>query len=91
MVSIVEHKGYNLEALSISPNPFKESTTIEFYNPDNKQFVMTLTDLKGRVVRMTENVNGNEIIIVKKDLMSGVYFMELKGEERTYRGKLIIE
>jgi len=77
--------------LSNSPNPFKESTTIKFYNSDNKTFVMTLTDTKGRVVRKVKNVTGSEIIIERKDLKAGVYFMELKGDSRTYRGKIMIE
>lgn len=87
----VEYNGYNLEALSIYPNPFKESTTIKFYNPDNKTFLLTLTDSKGRVIRKTENVTGKEIIIERKDLKVGMYFMELKGENKTYRGKIMIE
>jgi len=91
LTGIVEHNGYNIEALSIYPNPFKESTTINFYNPDKIHYLMTLTDSKGRVVKKTENVTGNEIIIESKDLKAGVYFVELKGEDRTFRGKLMIE
>jgi len=79
------------DIIVVSPNPFSESTTIKFYNPDSKTFLLKLTDTKGRVVRKTENVTGNEIIIERKDLEAGVYFMELKGENRTYRGKLMIE
>ena len=79
------------DIIVVSPNPFSESTTIKFYNPDSKTFLLKLTDTKGRVVRKTENVSGNEIIIEKKDMKPGVYFIELKGEDRTFRSKLMIE
>ena len=91
LVGIVQHNGNNTEAFIIYPNPFKESTTIKFYNPDKKTFLMTLTDSKGRVVIKVKNVTSTEIIIERKDLKIGVYFMELKGESRTYRGKIMIE
>ncbi len=91
LVGIVEHNGFNSEALSIHPNPFKESTTIKFYNPDNNTFLLTLTDSKGRIVRIVNNVSGDEIIIERKDLKTGIYLMELKGESMTFRGKIMIE
>ncbi len=77
--------------LSLYPNPFSETTTIKFYNPDNRTFRLTLKDSEGRVVRKAENVVGNEIIIERKDLKAGMYFIELTGESRTFRGKIVVE
>lgn len=77
--------------LTVFPNPFNETTIIEFYNPDNKTFHLTIKDSEGRVVRKAENVTGNEIVIERKDLKAGMYFIELKGESRTFRGKIVVE
>ncbi len=90
-IGAVEFNGSDPEALKIYPNPINENTTVKFFNPANDVFRMKLTDSKGRVIRQYENLTGNEIKIEKKDLKSGVYFIELTGESKTYRGKVIVE
>jgi len=77
--------------LTIYPNPFSESATIQFYNPDNSQFTFILADLKGSVVRKIDKINNNEILLLKKNLNSGIYFIELKSKDKTYRSKIMIE
>ncbi|MBU1719886.1 MAG: immunoglobulin domain-containing protein [Bacteroidetes bacterium] len=91
LIGLVEYNGFNNEALSIFPNPFKESTTVKFYNPDNNLFQLTLTDASGRMVRKVETVSGNEFTIDRKELGAGVYLMELSGESRSFRGKIVVE
>lgn len=82
---------YKGSEYSIYPNPFNESTTIKFYNPENSEFRMSLRNINGCTVRQSDNITGNEIKIERKGLKSGVYFVELKGEGRTYRGKVVVE
>ncbi|MBU0488782.1 MAG: T9SS type A sorting domain-containing protein, partial [Bacteroidetes bacterium] len=91
LIGLVEYNGFNNEALSIFPNPFKESTTVKFYNPDNKSYQLTLTDASGRMVRKVETVSGTEFTIDRKDLSAGVYLMEITGESRIFRGKIVVE
>ena len=86
----VTNKIQNYSVLSPSPNPFSETTTIKFYNPDNKTFRLTIKDSEGRVVRKAENIRGNEIIVERKDLSPGMYFVELAGD-RVFWGKMIVE
>ncbi|MBU1718124.1 MAG: hypothetical protein KKA07_03530, partial [Bacteroidetes bacterium] len=66
LIGLIEYKGYNTEALSIFPNPFKESTTVKFYNPDRKPFKLIVTDASGRLVRTAANITGNELTIDRK-------------------------
>lgn len=90
-IGAVEYNGSGSEALSIFPNPINENTTVKFFNPVNEVFRMKITDPKGRVIRQSENITGNEIKIERKDLKSGVYFIEIKSANRTFRGKIIVE
>jgi len=79
------------DMLNIYPNPFDDLSTIEFYNPENNSFKLTLTDLSGRFVKVVNNITGNKVIIDRKDLKAGVYLIELKGKERNYQGRIMIE
>jgi hypothetical protein len=76
--------------LTAYPNPFTETTTITFYNPDNKPYTFILTDATGRMVRKENNINGNQFILDKGNLSAGVYMLELKGVG-LFRGKLVVE
>lgn len=87
LVGIYEHKGWY--PLSIYPNPFKESTTIEFSNPDNSSYTLTLRDIIGNLIR-EEKTRDEKVIIKRNELSSGVYIIELFGE-KNYKGKLIVE
>lgn len=77
--------------ISIFPNPFNESTTVKFFNPDNKEFILTITDIRGSVLRKEAGIRSNEILIERNDLKEGMYFIELMSENRIYTGKIIIE
>jgi hypothetical protein len=49
--SIVDKKDDESLQLVIYPNPADEHLTIEFFNPDNKPFSLTVYDLQGRKLR----------------------------------------
>ena len=50
----------------------------------------SLFDVNGRLLRMTE-VNSKQFILHKENLNSGIYFLEIKAEEKLIKEKLIIE
>ena len=79
-----------LKHLVIYPNPFTNSTTIQFANPDRIQYTLHLRDISGKTVCVTDNIFNDEVEIFRNDLPSGVYFVELRGA-RIYRGKFVIE
>jgi len=72
------------------PNPFGESTTIMFNNPEGNIFTLYITDLSGKLCRIVNDINTSEYVLERKNLEKGIYFLELTGP-RTYRGKIIIE
>jgi hypothetical protein len=79
-----------INRISIFPNPFNESTTLNFNNPEGYNYKLYLTDLSGKVCRIVDGIITSEIVLEKGDLKQGFYFIELRGSE-IYRGKIIIE
>lgn len=79
-----------VENLKIYPNPFTETTTIEFHNPDNSNYQVYITDITGKVVGREEGISTNKVKIDKGSLKPGLYFIELRGE-RTYRGRIVVK
>jgi hypothetical protein len=77
------------------PNPFKEVTTIGFELPDAMTATITVYDITGKVVKVT-NVNGNKgynmIELNKAELSAGVMYYSLKaGEFNTTKKMVVIE
>jgi hypothetical protein len=76
--------------ITISPNPFVESTLISFFNPENHQVLFTLFDMTGRIVE-SQNLSGQEIIFSRKNLPSGLYFINITKENNIQKAKLIVK
>jgi hypothetical protein len=78
------------EKLNIYPNPFTSRTTIRFPNPQGDKYYLILMDLSGRVLRILDNLANNEVVLERKGLPDGIYFIELQGPI-IYRGKMVLE
>jgi hypothetical protein len=74
----------------IYPNPFSDQTIVRFHNPENKEFRITIRDLSGKIMKQFESVTGNEFTIMRENLASGYYIIEIAGDE-ILREKIIIE
>jgi uncharacterized protein (TIGR02145 family) len=79
-----------INRINIFPNPFNESTTLNFNNPEGYNYKLYLKDLSGKVCRIMDNITTSEIVLEKGDLGQGFYFIELRGSE-IFRGKIVIE
>ena len=79
------------EGLLIFPNPFNQSTRVKFSNEEKESFELVIYDMLGNKVRVVEGIATNEVIIKKGNLMPGAYFIELQGEAKTFRGRLMVE
>jgi hypothetical protein len=77
-------------SLSIYPNPFIESATLIFKNPEGHKYTLYLLDISGKVCRIVDNINTSEFILMKGDLQEGFYFIELRGPD-ILRGTIIIQ
>ena len=76
------------QQITLYPNPFSTSTTIEL--PNTGSHTLSIYDLVGNLVR-TESVSGETIKIEKGTLTKGIYFIELRSEKETLKGKIVIE
>ncbi len=80
----------SLNILHIYPNPFIESATLKFSNPEGSSYNLYIMDLSGKVCRIMYNITTSEYLLEKGNLTKGFYFIELRGP-CIYRGKIIIE
>ena len=76
--------------VSTYPNPFTDYMIISFNNAEKYSFDLYIIELTGKLCRIVNDINTSEYVLERKDLESGIYFLELRGP-RTYRGKIIIE
>ena len=72
--------------LRIFPNPFNKFTTITFYT-DGGRYEFLVFDMLGNRVRRIENILSDRVVLEKGDLTSGIYFIEIKSETQTLKGK----
>jgi hypothetical protein len=79
VVNTVDQKLEN--SLKVYPNPFSIQVRIEFDNPTNEEFDLTIHDISGRVMRRMSHISGTQLILEKQDLQAGVYFAVLRGKD----------
>ncbi len=79
VVNTVDQKLEN--SLKVYPNPFSNQVRIEFDNPTNEEFDLTIHDISGRVMRRMSHISGTQLILEKQDLQAGVYFAVLRGKD----------
>ncbi len=71
------------------PNPFSNYTTIDFDNPEHKEYNLILWNSSGKIIREINNITTDQIRLSRENLPKGQYLVEIRGEE-IYRNKLII-
>lgn len=86
-----QEPGKNEMTYFVQPNPFTESTSIFFANPENEPVHAVLTDVQGRTVRNIDGLRGETWTITRGNLPAGVYFFQLRGAHGYASGKLIVE
>lgn len=75
-----------------SPNPFSESTTLNFNNTSGDSYTFKLIDLQGSVVYEQNNFTGNSITVFRNDLAPGIYLWNLRGaDNRIKSGKIVVQ
>ncbi|MFH2142800.1 MAG: T9SS type A sorting domain-containing protein, partial [Bacteroidota bacterium] len=92
-VILAETKAYL--PLSIYPNPASETVTIEFPNPENEPYTISITDITGKQIQTVSRSLSGARSVTKQSLdissyAPGIYYIEIKGNEN-YKGKLIVQ
>ena len=90
MVKVGEFAGVKERLLSVIPNPFSETTTIEIPDEVNGPYELKLFDLIGNEIRSIRGIDERTILLRKENLASGIYFIELQGDQRFF-GKVMVE
>lgn len=74
------------------PNPFSQTTTLEFDNSLEEKCILTLYNLFGQIMMSVDGNTSDKIVIERQNLPCGLYFFRLDTESKTIaKGKLIIE
>jgi len=79
-----------VDKLTIYPNPMVYKSNVKFPNQNNRKYRLIVIDASGRVVRIIENITGNNVIINREQLKPGVHIINLAGE-KIYKGKLLVK
>ena len=69
-----------VNSLTVTPNPFSESTVISFTNSNNQVYDITVSSLTGQVVRQFQNVSGNSVELERGNMTAGMYFVTFQSE-----------
>ena len=80
--------------LDAYPNPAEDMLNITFSNSEAGRYSVNLVDLSGRIVRseQIEAMEGdNRLIWDVSALQSGVYFLDMIGEEGRSTLRVVIE
>jgi hypothetical protein len=76
--------------LKLYPNPSRHAFTI-FAQTDNvnDKIEMRIIDVLGRTVQSTKNITPNQPISVGQNLKAGIYFVELRQEDKQLLKKIL--
>lgn len=76
------------EIAQISPNPFTDFFRIQFKSPQAAAEI-EIWDLSGRLIYTEKGINLREMTIEGNQFASGVYILQIKADEKSFRGKII--
>ena len=87
----VEELNHSNFTLTTFPNPFHESTRIEFNNSSNDNYLIEIFNLTGKKLSSLK-FNSSEIIIERNNLANGTYIFTFQKEnDVVQKGKIIVQ
>lgn len=89
--SSLEEEQEQHQIVVIYPNPFTESTVIEFENIAGASFELRVLDLSGNLIRERSAINGTRFVFRRDGMANGIYFLELRSKDQVFLGKLVLE
>lgn len=78
------------QSYRLFPNPMYEKAVLQFDNIFQETFMLRLVDATGKTIK-TLPVDGNQVIIERRDLAPGMYIFTLEGQQTMSSGKLMVE
>ena len=81
-------------SISISPNPFSNSTTISFSLSQSQKVSLKIFDMNGRLVSTLKDkffeAGENELVWSSAEVNAGIYFFQLQSAETLKTEKLVV-
>ena len=91
-LGIKELKRHQQAITILYPNPFNNTATLAFENPQNNNHHLGIFNTMGQLVLSIDNIKGNKVLIDRKELQTGLYFYQLQNEDGVIgSGKMMIE
>jgi Secretion system C-terminal sorting domain len=85
----IENQNLTEQKIKIYPNPFKTEITLKSeFNLENVS--LELFNSIGQKVKEIENINTNEIILKRENLINGIYLLVLKQNKKIIETKKVI-
>ena len=85
-IGLSENNGFEW---SIYPNPFRNYTTIKFTNPTNKQFIIKIISISGKVIY--EKIIWDSEHQIINNFASGYYILQLESDDMVVQESLIVK
>ena len=79
------------KSVKVRPNPFTNTSTLSFSNPNQENYTLLVNDLAGRTLKKIENIRTENIELSREGLINGIYYFQLIGKEKTLTGKLVVQ
>tara|TARA_R110001592_G_scaffold351907_1_gene649363 strand:- start:151 stop:1971 length:1821 start_codon:yes stop_codon:yes gene_type:complete len=81
----------NENQVKVFPNPFSKTTNLQM-SVELKNATLNIYNSFGQVVKTINNISGNSISIQRDNLVSGIYFFQLRDKnKKLLTGRIIIE
>ncbi|OFX17263.1 MAG: hypothetical protein A2033_00330 [Bacteroidetes bacterium GWA2_31_9] len=78
--------------VKLYPNPFSENAVISIDNSEFNNATLNITSVLGNSVKEIKNITGNQILINRENLKSGIYIYNFKESEKIIKtGKFVIK
>jgi len=84
----IKESQINSEIISIYPNPFTNTTTINFKS-EQMNILIKIIDLLGNEIK-TISFTGNQLILEKAEMKSGIYFVQAIDDQKQLCSRKII-
>lgn len=86
-------QGYdNTINFNIYPNPFEYEASIKFKREAHKNYSFKVFDLRGTLVESMDNITGDEVVVTRKNLKSGMYLFSVLADGIPSKyGKLMLK
>ncbi len=98
ILGIDEKKKENLNTITVSPNPFKTETAIDFYLTKSAKITIQLVDNVGRILKefatnklYNSGKNGLIVNATENNLKPGIYYVVFYSNEKSKFTKIVVE